>query len=453
MINEHNIGGKMTDSNIITEKVNIPVAKKSYLEAKIDKINRKAQKMGCEPLVLFFDNEHTYTYNVDPYTGAELAFPRHIDMVTANLVYQIPIIEGYELIAKLDIYPTTDGNSEVMVSAVPEKEVPEKYMNKTSIQCDHCGWNRRRNHSVLLQHTETGEYKEVGSTCVKDFFGIDPKGFMLMASIKFHDIVGGIDSDAKYMSESRNSDGYDLIEVFAVSAAAIVKWGWLSKSKAWELNNDYNGGYIYIATAEHVLDNLHRDGAYYAKMHVSRKVQIEDEDIELAKKTLEHFTDLDPNGNDYLINCCKLVRIGYVPYKHVGIACSMVQAYNREVEKQAKAEADKAEAEAAGLKPSEHQGQVGERLRDIAVTVTYARTFDKEWGETTLYAFQDALGNIYKTWYSGYNWECEKGEKLLITGTVKKHGEFNNIKETLLNRVAVKDVPEEVFSVDEFKVA
>lgn len=451
MINEHNIrGNNMTDTSIITETVDIPVAKKSYLETKISKINHKAQKMGCDPLILYFDNEHTYSYNIDPYTGAELAFPRHMDMVTATLVYQIPIIEGYELIAKLDIYPTADGNSEVMVSAVPGKEVPEVYKNKTEIHCDHCGWNRRRNHSVLLRNIEDGTYKEVGSTCVKDFFGIDPKGFMLMAGIKFDALIGAIDEDAKYSAEYRTAGGYNLIEVFAVSAAAIAKWGWLSKGKAWELNNNYNGG--YVATAEHVLDNLNRDGAYYNQLDDSLKVSIEQEDIELAKKTLAYFTDLDPNGNDYLNNCCKLIRIGYVPYKHIGIACSMVQAYNREVEKQAKAEAAKAEAETAGMKPSEHQGTLKERLRDIAVTVTYARTFEKEWGETTLYAFKDAFGNIYKTWYSGGNWSCEVGEKLLITGTVKKHGEFNGVKETLLNRVAVKDAPEETFSADEFKV-
>lgn len=442
----------MADSNIIIEKVDIPIAKKSYLCKKIDKINRKAQKMGCDFLILLFDNEHTFSYSEDPYTGAKLAFPRTMEMCTASLIYQIPIIKGYELVAKLDIYSTVDGGSEVMVSAVPNMEVPDEYKNKTTIQCDHCGYNRKRNHSVLLRNTENGTYKEVGSTCVKDFFGIDPKGFLLMASIKFDALIGAIDNDEKYSAEYRTAGGYDLIEVFAISAAAIAKWGWLSKGKAWELNQQYNGA--YVPTAEHVLNNLSKGSAYYNQLDASMKVSIEQEDIELAKKTLEHFSNIDPNGNDYLNNCCKLVNIGYIPYKHIGIACSMVQAYNREVEKQAKVAAQAAEAEAAGLQSSEHQGSIGERLRDIAVTVTYARTFEKEWGETTLYAFQDAIGNIYKTWYSGYNWECEKNEKLLITGTVKKHGEFNGIKETLLNRVAVKDVDIiEAFSTEEFKIA
>jgi len=436
----------MTDS-IIIEKIDIPVAKKNYLQTKIDKINRKAKKMGCEPLVLVFDNEHVYTYNVDHYTGAKLAFPRHIDMCTANLIYQIPIIEGYELIARLDIYPTVDGGNEVMVSAVPEKKVPAKYMNKTEIHCDHCGWKRNRNHSILLQHTETGEYKEVGSTCVKDFFGIDPKGFMLMASIKFDELINGIDTDDRYQNEMKNSGGYDIIEVFAVSAAAIAKWGWLSKGKAWELNKEYDAS--YISTASHVIDNLDRESAYYAKMDDSLKVHIENEDIELAKKVYEYFTNLDPKNNDYLINCCKIIRIGYVPYNHIGITCSMVSAYNREIAKIEKIEADKKSGEVV----SEWQGAVGQRLKDITVECTYTRTFQNDFGEQTLYAFKDANGNVYKTFYSGYKWSCEVGDIVMITGTVKKHNEFQGKKETMMNRVVTKDAPSEAFAANEFVIA
>lgn len=434
----------MNNENVITEVVDIPVIKKSYLEKAIEKLNRKAVKIGCKPMSLIFDNEHVIDGEKNPITGVKVK----IEMVTATLNYIIPIIEGYELLAKLDIYTTTSGDSEVMVSAVPDKFIPEKYKTATSIQCDHCGWKRNRKHSILLQH-ENGEYKEVGSTCVKDFFGLDPRGFMMMASINFEDIVGSIDDDKVFGDAGGGVWAYETEDVLSFAAASVVKWGWLSKGKAWELNRDHNGqGKYYVSTAAHVSENLNP----YHKMPEADKVDVITEDVELAKKTIEYFTNLDPKGNDYLINCCKLIRIGYVPGKHLGIACSMITAYQRGVVKEEERAAKQSKEDA--MPDSEFQGEIKERLRGIQVTVTYKRHFENDFGGTTLYSFIDHLGNIYKTFYSGYGWDCEINDVVVIDGTVKKHNEYNNKKETMLNHVAVTEVTtEDVFKADEFAVA
>lgn len=428
--------------NIINESIDIPVAKKSYLEKAIAKINRKAVKMGCLPLDLSFDNDHVIDITVNPYTGNRLVNPWKLEMCTAHLDYVIPIIDGYELVAKLDIYPTVDGGSEVIISAVPNYEIPAEWQDAKTIKCDHCGWDRRRNHSILLRHVESGEYKEVGSTCVKDFFGIDPKGFLMMASIKFESIIGDISEET--WSEGGGVYHHDLMEVLSLSAASIIKWGWLSKGKAWELNNKYEDA-CYISTASHVCDNLE---PVDPKMEDALKVIVETEDVELAEKTLEYFTNLDPKGNDYLLNCCKIVKIGYVPNKHIGLVASMVSAYQREMVK-----IEKMEKKAEDGKQSEWQGELKQRLKSIKVVCTYKRHLDTDFGESTLYAFKDAAGNVYKTFYSGYSWSVDVDEAVMIDGTVKKHAEFNGTKETMLNRVAVKECPEDVFAADEFAVA
>lgn len=429
------------NENIITESIDIPVAKISYLQDAIKKLNRKATKMGCLPLDLSFDNNHVIDITVNPYTGVKLVTPWKLDMCTAHLNYMIPIIEGYELVAKLDLYPTVDGSTEVMISAVPDYEIPDEWKNTKTIKCDHCGYDRRRNHSILLRHVESGEYKEVGSTCVKDFFGLDPKGFLFMASIKFDTIIGGI-SEEKW-SEGGAVYDFDLIEVLSLSAASIAKWGWLSKGKAWELNQKYEDA-CYISTASHVCENLFPA----VNMNDADKVIVEKEDIELAEKTLEYFQNLDPKNNDYLLNCVKIVRIGYVPHKHIGIVASMISAYEREVTKQKKYEKKAEEGQA-----SEWQGELKDRLKGIRVTCTYKRHIDTDFGSSTLYTFKDAAGNIYKTFYSGYTWDVEVDGTVLIDGTVKKHAEFNGVKDTMLNRVSVHEAPEEAFSVNEFAVA
>jgi hypothetical protein len=182
----------------------------------------------------------------------------------------------------------------------------------------------------------------------------------------------------------------------------------------------------------------------------SFKVDICEEDRELANKVIEYFENLDPKDNDYLLQCVKIAEMGYVPYKYVGYACSMVGAYNREMNNKAKYEKKKEEGKA-----SEFQGELKERLKDIRATVTYKRHFENDFGENTLYAFKDSLGNIYKTFYSGYSWECEIDDVVLLTGTVKKHNEFNGTKETMLTRVIVKEAPvqEDFISENELVIA
>ena len=396
------------------EKKIIPTYNMENLKKAIAKLNRKAVKLGCEEMKLTFAETAPFVSIVHPITGHKLVNPIIIEQVEATLEYEIPTLDGWELIAKLDIY-TSETGTVVLVSAVPEKEVPEFYKNLDSINCDHCGWNRYRNHSILIRHMETGEYKQVGSTCVKDFFaGNDPKGFMFIASIKFDTIVHGLKEDG-FSSCGYNYTGYDLMETLIVTAAAIKKWGWLSKGKSYH--------YSQPSTADHVLDNLNP----HPKMAEYNKCFASDDDKVTAEATLEFWKNVNPENNDYLLNCTKLVKMGYVPSKFMGFACSMVSTYLREMEKT---------AVKADMPESNHVGQIGDRLKRVQVKVLYTKNIESEWGVSTLYGFQDSLGNIYKTFYSGSNWSANKDDVLFIDGTIKKHDEFNGSKQTMLNRVA-----------------
>jgi hypothetical protein len=168
-------------------------------------------------------------------------------------------------------------------------------------------------------------------------------------------------------------------------------------------------------------------------------------DLELAQKTLAYFTDIDAGNNDYLLNIKKIINLGFVPFKYMGFACSMVSSYQRAVEKEAIYKAKKKLGE-----NSVHVGQIGERLRDIPVKVLSTRDIESDYGLSVLYTFQDDDGNLYKTFYSGSSWSADVDDVLLITGTVKKHEDFRGTKSTMLNRVAASAA---AFSDDEFAVA
>lgn len=62
-----------------------------------------------------------------------------------------------------------------------------------------------------------------------------------------------------------------------------------------------------------------------------------------------------------------------------------------------------------------------------------------EWADSVLIKFVDDHGNIL-TWITSKGSGLEVGEKALLTGTVKAHGEYNGALETKMTRCALKEI-------------
>lgn len=81
--------------------------------------------------------------------------------------------------------------------------------------------------------------------------------------------------------------------------------------------------------------------------------------------------------------------------------------------------------------PSTHQGAVGDRLiLNIEVISTYE--INGAYGVSTMHTMRDEEGNIYLWTTASKNWT--PGTKKRIRGTVKKHGEYKGVKQTVLTR-------------------
>lgn len=84
--------------------------------------------------------------------------------------------------------------------------------------------------------------------------------------------------------------------------------------------------------------------------------------------------------------------------------------------------------------PSEYQGKVGERLRDLNLEVT--RFWDG--GGYYVHTMEDAFGNVY-TWMTSAR-ALEQGTWVRMDATVKKHEEYKGVKQTHLSRPSIKEV-------------
>jgi hypothetical protein len=397
------------------ETLDIQAYNKADLADKIAKLNRKAIKIGCP--------EITLTFGDDIVTKWTDEFGRkHVQVsVPATIDYEIPIIDGWKLISTFDIYAAPESvatSSVVTTSTVPGETVPTEFLNKTEIHCDHCGHDRRRNHSMLMQNVDTGEYKEVGSTCVKDFFGHDPVAFLRWASWTFEGIINELPEEEGF-GKGGGCNITDLKETLIYSSATIRDFGWMSKGKAYERGESWN-------TADEVENQM-----FNAKyLNADQKVKIIDRDADVADATIKYFSELTDADltNDYMANCHKMTVLGYVPNKHMGLVVSMVPSAQRALAEKKEAAAD----------TSEFVGSIGDKLKGIEAEVVFSKELFSDFGVKILYIFKGADGNAYKTFYTGNKWNAYEGDKVILNGTVKAHDEYKGKKATMLTRCFAK---------------
>ena len=113
----------------------------------------------------------------------------------------------------------------------------------------------------------------------------------------------------------------------------------------------------------------------------------------------------------------------------MGMTVSILSSYEREVEKRIKAE--------ARLKASEESNHIGEiNKREVFdnVQLTGVQYLDSQFGTTVLHRFL-ADGTNQVVWFGSSELDAKVGDTFSIKATVKKHGEFNTIPQTTINRV------------------
>lgn len=121
-----------------------------------------------------------------------------------------------------------------------------------------------------------------------------------------------------------------------------------------------------------------------------------------------------------------------------------IEAERAEREAREKAEKEAREAEIRAQKAiSQHVGQIGDK---VEIKGTYIRTGSWEqrsfsgYGSDTFYAhtFKDADGNVL-TWKTQKGLGLGEGDPVKIKGTIKKHTEYKDEKQTELTRCKIEE--------------
>lgn len=389
----------------------IPAGNKELTDAKLKKLNKRAVKLGCKPVELVVVGTEKKEKK-HPVTREVIGYVEYLDI---ELRGEIPKLAGWEFIGTLDLV-TLPGK--VIVKAVPGHEVPTKYRD-TDGYCDHCKTRRYRLETFVVRN-EDGEYKAVGRNCLRDFLGHNPAA--VIAFLHEFDCWG-----EEWGGWKLPDPLFDKVKVLEVTGAVINLYGWVPKSKA-----DYETG--LWATAGRVFDYFHPPKRKYkeeykawVKFFDEVNGKLDDRCKRDAENTFDWIKDrAEKNNSDYIHNLVTIADADGVPARLFGYWCSAIASYLR----------DKARIEEETVKVcNEYVGEIKKRL-EFRVKVTGIKWIETFYGGSCIHNFIDEDGHKL-TWFATNGSDMETGLKYTIKGTVKKHEEYNGIKTTYLNRVAV----------------
>lgn len=378
----------------------IPEENLNWLEDEIEKLSRKAEKLGCSPIsmeILSEEMVETETEDADGYKVKGNA----VKVFTVEVIGESPMLNGWKFVAKLEHL----GGKNVVRGM---EEVPEIYRTADP-NCDHCQTQRDRNNTYVVR--KGNEYKQVGSSCVADFTG--HKNAQALAElaemiVEFFASVGSQEYDP---DRAYSSPYFSIRAYLAFVAKNVREHGYISKSKA-------RDDFTLSPTAETALTNMLNVGRYDWTYPIEK-------DGELASAALDWIRAHSlENLNDYMHNLITICEDDYMEIRHMGYVASLIATYKRTLEQ---------EQEKKNSKPSNWIGEIKKRQTFNNLTVLKVTPHDGFYGMTYITRFQDEDGNIL-VWFATNGTEYEIGDVVSGKATVKNHDEYRGIKQTIINR-------------------
>ena len=386
------------------------------ISKELARIAKKCDKQGL-----------SYTYSVsEPY---EKTFSV-TDSKNSNIVrhYNVTVVSidiemnfKYEGWAVKGCVSRKDGIEQAHFGFEEDNVELSRQFRHNDFHCDHCHRKSNRNHVVIIQH-ENGELRQVGSTCLDDYCGIDGE-----IIVRWNDALGEIAyADAVLNGDIMDIDRcgffcecghpcYSVEEILQLAAATIRMCGFV-KSGYEDSTSDIVKGFFGTA-------------------HLKRP-EITESDKQDAISAISwirsEVTQDEIDHSEYLYNLQQIIKAGYATFRHFGMLVSLIPTFKRAMEKK-RQDYIKEQAKRAGT----FLGEVGKKL-SADVTLTRVTSYDSMYGTGYIYSMMDASGNTL-VWFASRSQGHNDGDTFKITGTVKEHKEYHGIKQTVLTRCKISE--------------
>jgi ribosomal protein L36 len=392
----------------LAEGFHIPACNFDHLQHKLGQLARRFKRVGkVSDIKLEVVNEYT--------TVPDKKKPWEVrTWYVCKVEGSVPKYDGWEFVAK--IRHEAEGN---YISCRPGEELAPSWREVKPF-CAHCQTVRRRAETFVLRH-ENGDLVQIGRNCIRDFLGgADPRD-LADASEWLREACGLADEAEDALRWGRSwPESYPLL-TYLENVAAIMR--------------HEDGKYRKETTPGTAFQNM--KGEPYERTRYAVTPAIEPtEDDRLAAFTaivwLRWHNETADTVNDYFHNLGLLLKKdreegGAFAYRQMNLAASILKAWKnwaaRQVEQKAK--------EAA--RPSEYFGTVGKRA-DYTLTLERSTWYETDYGTRYVLILRDQEGNR-AVWKTGSGYGLEPGDVINCRATVKEHSEYNDEKQTVLQRV------------------
>jgi hypothetical protein len=405
--------------NTITKTLTLATFRLEKLDTVLAKLGKKAKKLECLPPSYKVIRE--YVEDV-----SESDVPHLVSFSEIELTYSIITVVGdWKFIASIETVDSVDGVPRNRVSGPNLSEDHAKRYITAPQVCEHCGHNRKRNLTYIVQNY-LDETKQIGSTCLREYMGVDPS--IAVDGIKFASLIEdiGSDGDAWGFSGSRAPACWKLEDVSAIALSLIAKNGFVKAADAQYGNARKTGDDMltYLIGGQPAL----RD--WYSEVKPS------DENIAAAKSIVERLNARilpDYRSNPTALDSFSF-KLGTILNRKAADAKDLqlfASCVNREAGMMAKENA-KTEVKNEWLPGACEGSKVS-----VDATIAFVKEVFSTFGTSLLIKFVTSDGFPISTFYSGRNQEFNAGSKVKVSGTVKKLEDGKFGKCVMLTRVKV----------------
>ena len=362
----------------------IPSQNVTKLQADIAKLSKKATKLGCAAPVLIVGD--TVSVKVGETVYGDFIYAQKVEV---NVTGAAPKLNGWSFIGVVE---SVEGST--ILRSVPGQQIPEQYRNANPCNCDHCKINRRRNSTFIVQH-ESGEYKQVGKSCLSDFLGhANPEHIAAYAQHLVELNISDYDEDEKLGYGSTHLS-YGTDSVVAAAIRAIKLFGYQ------KTDTDCSTRDI---VSMHLFGNREED-----------RLPIEQADRDLAVQAIEWMKQ--QSGSEFALNLAAYAKCRAVPHKAFGYIVAGAMMFLKTVDNQ-RAGSVKAEIN------NEAIAAEGEKI-SVTCTVVSAHSFTRaayhyyDSGVSQILILKTENNQLIKMFTA--NMDIKEGDVVNVSGKVKDH--------------------------------
>ena len=372
--------------------INIPTEALENFKNRVEKVNKKADKIGSEPIVITsISNPFQQKYHEGNKT-----FVRNI----LTVEYQQPDIriKGYSLVGMISRDPT----GTIQINNYNMNNFKD-YQNPDFTRCDHCNTKHQRNHLVVLKDKKQQELV-VGKSCLKDFMGVVPSTYY-----KFVNEIHELHDDETYPNNGF-TPAYPVLDVLSHTFDIASRNGFVKAS------DDVDNVPTYLLVQEAILagKSVSEDAKEKAETGINIIKEMKEEEI----------------YNDYMFNIHQILKNKHVMVKKIAMAVSSYIAIKKIL--------DKRSNENGSNKSNIHIGEEGNPI-SLTVKVDMIKVVPGYvGGESRMYLMIDKqTGASLKVFTTSKKFQPKEGEEIAIEANVKKHDSYQGSKTTVIKNIKI----------------